>query len=72
MRRIAVGFDEETFIEIATSALQKSMTFGRRIRELVELGLETEKESEASCCTSSATAKSASNTRRRSSGQVTG
>jgi hypothetical protein len=53
MRRISVGFDDDTFAEIVTTADARGLKFlGERIRELVELGLETEKLGD-SCCSNS-------------------
>lgn len=47
MRRIKIGFDEETFSDIATTAARRNIPFAERVRELVELGRETEKQGEA-------------------------
>jgi hypothetical protein len=42
MKRIAVGFDGDTFDQINASA--NGLTFAERVRQLVELGLESEKQ----------------------------
>ncbi len=41
MRRMPVGFDPDTFDELAARALARRISFARYVRELVELGLET-------------------------------
>jgi hypothetical protein len=59
MSRISIGFDLDTFAEISDSATARQVTFAERVRQLAELGLETEKDFEAqkdleaSCCTNS-------------------
>lgn len=43
LRRIPVGFDEETFGEIELAAAAAATSFAEQVRQLVELGLETRK-----------------------------
>jgi hypothetical protein len=47
MRRLPIGFDEETFAQIDAGAGRAGISFAERVRELVELGLETEKQEKA-------------------------
>lgn len=39
----AVVFDPPTFNQIRTSALKRQISFAERVRDLVELGMETER-----------------------------
>jgi hypothetical protein len=39
MRRIVVGFDDETFEQVRSLALAAGHGFGAQVRELVEFGL---------------------------------
>jgi hypothetical protein len=59
MRRIAIGFDAETFADIAASASALQITFAERVRELVELGRETEQQEKAAPCSTPANGKKA-------------
>lgn len=43
IKRIPIGFDTETFDQIATAAHTGEISFAERTRQLVELGLETER-----------------------------
>jgi hypothetical protein len=52
LRRIAIGFDAETFDEIAASADARNISFAERVRELVETGRETEQQEKAAACAS--------------------
>jgi hypothetical protein len=52
MRRIAIGFDEDTFSDLAATARARGIRFAERVRELVELGRETEQQEKAAACAS--------------------
>jgi hypothetical protein len=71
MLRIPVGFDPDTFSEIGQSADARDITFGERVRQLVELGLETEKEGACSI-SSRRTASSNSADQQTRSGRAVG
>jgi hypothetical protein len=43
VKRIPIGFDVETFDQIAAAARASQISFAERARQLVELGLETER-----------------------------
>ncbi len=43
VKRIPIGFDVETFEEIAAAARANQISFAEATRQLVELGLETER-----------------------------
>lgn len=45
-KRIVIAFDDETFDEIAERALTHKRSFAAEVRDLVEIGLETEKAEE--------------------------
>lgn len=53
MRRIKIGFDDETFADIAASAQKRQIPFAERVRELVETGRETEQQEKAQACRTS-------------------
>lgn len=44
--RAHVELDDETFAEVRAGAIREGVSLGARIRELVEWGLETERETE--------------------------
>lgn len=53
MRRAPIGFDRDTFRQIGAEADQRGISFSERVRELVEIGIETEKQEGAPCSNSS-------------------
>jgi hypothetical protein len=44
MRRLPIGFDCETFEDIDRTAVAAGISFAERVRQLVELGRETEQQ----------------------------
>lgn len=73
MRRLPIGFDAETFDDINSIAEARGISFSERVRELVEIGRETEKqESEGSCSRNSGQYLSRPTSRRSRRGRATG
>lgn len=50
MRRDKIGFDDDTRAEIRSTASAAGVSIAERVRQLVELGLETEKQEKAYAC----------------------
>jgi hypothetical protein len=57
MKRISTGFDEETFEQIAAGAEARGIKFAERVRQLVEIGIESEKQEEATSCSTCSTSR---------------
>lgn len=57
IKRIPIGFDVETFDQIAAAAQANQISFAEATRQLVELGLETERLAGDNTRSSDATSK---------------
>ncbi|MBR0855463.1 CopG family transcriptional regulator [Bradyrhizobium liaoningense] len=49
MPRTTVGFEKETFAELAAAAEKRGISLAELVRELVDSALETEKQEAAAC-----------------------
>jgi hypothetical protein len=53
----SIGFDEETHGQLSREAYARGISFAERVRELVEIGIETENQEKAATCSTRSTSR---------------